>query len=179
MFLSIHVSYLGFTLCIFDDNCLGYYCCDWMCSHGQSIFYLFPFVWLWQWSRGDEPINTFYHSKGNKANLRDLIAVIGLVISCPNWIQIADYSTLVTLKFDGWPRKTISNILHAPRNYVCNFTAIHELKLELPSGNAEIWTKSAIFLLMWTGKDDLGKQRAPPLFYFRLYAYFVASANSN
>ena len=35
----------------------------------------------------------------NKANLRDLIAVTGLVIS--NWIQIVDFSACVTLKFDG------------------------------------------------------------------------------
>ena len=40
-------------------------------------------------------------TKGKKANLRDLIAATGLVI----WIQIVNYSTCVTLKFDGWPRK--------------------------------------------------------------------------
>ena len=40
----------------------------------------------------------------NKANLRDLIAVTGLVV-ISNWIQIVDFSPLVTLKFDGWHRK--------------------------------------------------------------------------
>ena len=35
----------------------------------------------------------------NKANLRDLIAATGLVIS--NWIQIVNFSTHVTMKFDG------------------------------------------------------------------------------
>ena len=35
----------------------------------------------------------------NKVNLRDLIAVTGLVIS--NWIQIVNFSTRVTMKFDG------------------------------------------------------------------------------
>ena len=35
----------------------------------------------------------------NKAILRDLIAAIGLVIS--NWIQIVNFSTHVTMKFDG------------------------------------------------------------------------------
>ena len=34
-----------------------------------------------------------------KANLRELIAAIGLVIS--NWIQIVNFSTRVTVKFDG------------------------------------------------------------------------------
>ena len=37
----------------------------------------------------------------NKANLRDLIAATGLVIS--NWIQIVNFSACVTVKFDGWP----------------------------------------------------------------------------
>ena len=37
----------------------------------------------------------------NKANLRDLIARTGLVIS--HWIQIVNFSARVTLKFDGWP----------------------------------------------------------------------------
>ena len=39
----------------------------------------------------------------NKANLRDLIAATGLVIS--NWIQIVIFSARVTVKFDGWPCK--------------------------------------------------------------------------
>ena len=40
----------------------------------------------------------------NKANLRDLIAATGLVIS--NWIKIVNFYARVTVKFDGWPRKT-------------------------------------------------------------------------
>ena len=35
----------------------------------------------------------------NKANLRDLIAATGLVIT--NWIQIVNFSIRVTVKFDG------------------------------------------------------------------------------
>ena len=35
----------------------------------------------------------------NKANLRDLIAATGLVIS--NWIQIVNFSAHGTVKFDG------------------------------------------------------------------------------
>ena len=38
-------------------------------------------------------------SRINKANLRDLIAATGLVIS--NWIQIVNFSARVTVKFDG------------------------------------------------------------------------------
>ena len=41
----------------------------------------------------------FWDVYKNKANLRDLIAATGLVIS--NWIQIINFSARVTLKVDG------------------------------------------------------------------------------
>ena len=47
----------------------------------------------------------------------------------------------VTLKFDGWSQKTIGNLFHAPRRYVCNFITIGEFKFELPSGNTQIKDK--------------------------------------
>ena len=52
----------------------------------------------------------------NKANLRDLIAATGLVIS--NWIQIVNFSTRVTVKFDGWPCKTIGHLFYATSSFV-------------------------------------------------------------
>ena len=69
----------------------------------------------------------------DKANPRDLIAATGLVIS--NGILI-DFSVRVTVEFDGLPRGTIGYPLHAPKSYVCHFIAIHEIELELSSGNA-------------------------------------------
>ena len=42
----------------------------------------------------------------------------------------------VTLKFDGWPLKTIGHLFYATSNFVHHFVAIDELKLELHSGNA-------------------------------------------
>ena len=44
------------------------------------------------------------------ANLRDFIAVTGLVIS--NWIKMVDFSAHVTVKFDGWPQKTIGHFFY-------------------------------------------------------------------
>ena len=52
----------------------------------------------------------------NKANLRDLIAATGLVIS--NWIQIVNFSARVTVKFDGWPRKTIGHFFYTTSSFV-------------------------------------------------------------
>ena len=42
----------------------------------------------------------------------------------------------VTLKFDGWPSKTIGHLFYATSSFVQHFIAIGEFKLELQSGNA-------------------------------------------
>ena len=100
-----------------------------------------------------------FQSNLNKANLRDLIAATGLVIS--NWIQIVNFSACVTVKFDGWPRKTIGHLFYATSNFVHHFVAIGEFKLELQSGNAEFGSKSTIFLAVWPRNftDDPQKQQ--------------------
>ena len=62
-------------------------------------------------------------TKHNKANLSDLIAVTGLVIS--NCIQIVDFSARGTMKFDGWPRKIIGHFfLHYVK--LCASFQIHQ-----------------------------------------------------
>ena len=94
----------------------------------------------------------------NKANLRDLIAATGLVIS--NWIQIFNFSARVTVKFDGWPRKTIGHFFYTTWSFVQHFVAIGEFKLELQSGNAQSGSNSTFFIAVrpWNLTDDLAKQ---------------------
>ena len=94
----------------------------------------------------------------NKANLRDLIAATGLVIS--NWIQIVDFSAGVTLKFDRWPPKTIGHFFYTTSSFVHHFKFIGELKPEFQSRNAQFGSKLAIFCLVWCWNlmDDLAKQ---------------------
>ena len=101
---------------------------------------------------------TMGHLIENKANLRDLIAVTGLVIS--NWIQIVNFSAHVTVKFDGWPCKTIGHLFYATSSFVHHFVPIGEFKLELQSGNAQFGSKSTIFLAVWPRNftDDPQKQ---------------------
>ena len=53
----------------------------------------------------------------------------------------------VTLKFDGWPWKTIRHLFYATSRYVHHFLAICELKLELQSKNVQF--RSKIFCLVW------------------------------
>ena len=71
----------------------------------------------------------------NNANLRDLIAATGLV-NLKNWIKLVDFSARVTLKFDGWPQKTIGHLFYATLSFLHHFVAISEFKLELQSWKA-------------------------------------------
>ena len=91
----------------------------------------------------------------NKANLRDLIAATGLVIS--NWIQIVNFSARVTAKFDGWPCKTIGHLFYATSSFVHHFVPTGEFKLWLQSGNAQFGSNLTIFRAMrpWNLTDDL------------------------
>ena len=97
-------------------------------------------------------------NKKNKANLRDLIAAVGLVIS--NWIQIVNFSARVTVKFDGWPRKTIGHFFYTTSSFVHHFKSIGEFKLDLQSRNAQFGLEMVIFYPVWPWNlmDDLGKQ---------------------
>ena len=108
----------------------------------------------------------------NKANLRDLIAATGLVIS--NWIQIVNFSAHVTVKFDGWPCKTIGHLFYATSSFVHHFVPIGEFKLKLQSGNAQSGSNWMIFRAVrpWNLTVTLQYNRAPLLCYFKLCASF-------
>ena len=106
---------------------------------------------------GHQWITKFMHCIHNKANLRDLIAATGLVIS--NWIQIVNFSARVTVKFDGWPCKTIGHLFYATSSFVHLFVTIGEFKLKLQSGNAQSGSNWMIFRAVrpWNLTDDLCK----------------------
>ena len=65
----------------------------------------------------------------------------------------------VTLKFDGWPWKTIGHLFFAVSS-LQHFIAISEFKLELLSGNAQFGSNSKIFSAVWPWNltHDLEKQ---------------------
>ena len=50
----------------------------------------------------------------------------------------------VTLKFEGWPWKTVGHLFYATSSFVHHFIAICEFKLELQSGNGQI-----VFWPLW------------------------------
>ena len=80
--------------------------------------------------------------------------------------QIFYFSSCVTLKFDGWPWKTIGHLFYATSSFVHHFLAINEFKLELQSGTPQFGSKSAIFCPVrpWNLTDDL-EETIGHLFY--------------
>ena len=52
------------------------------------------------------------------------------------WVKIYDFLSRATLKFDGWPSKTIGQHFYATSSFVQHFITIDEFKLELQSENA-------------------------------------------
>ena len=57
------------------------------------------------------------------------------VQKCPNWFKIDDFFSRVTLKFDGWPWKTIGHLSQATSSFMHHFIAMYEFKVELRSEN--------------------------------------------
>ena len=51
----------------------------------------------------------------------------------------------VTLKFNGWPWKTIGHLFYDKLNFVHHFNANGKFKLELQSGNAKFGSKAIFF----------------------------------
>ena len=78
----------------------------------------------------------------------------------PIRVKIGDVLSRVTLKFDGWPWKTIGHLFFAVSSFVQHFIAVGEFKLELQSGNAQFGSNSTMFRVMWPWNltDDLQKQ---------------------
>ena len=92
-----------------------------------------------------------------------------------SWIQIVDISVRMTLKFNEWPCKTIGHLFYAMSSFVHYFKAISEFKLESQSANAQLGSKSAIFLSrcdleIW--HMTLKIYRAPHLYFFKLCVSF-------
>ena len=75
-------------------------------------------------------------------------------------VEIGDMLFRVTLKFDGWPWKTIGHLFYATSSFVQHFLPIGEFKLELQSGNAQSGSNSTIFRAVrpWNLTNDLEKQ---------------------
>ena len=74
------------------------------------------------------------------------ISIFFVLCELEIWRQNHIFLSRATLKFDGWPWKTIGHLFYVTSSFVHHFIAICEFKLELQSGNAQFWSKSLIFL---------------------------------
>ena len=85
--------------------------------------------------------------KDNKANMRDLIAATGLVIT-----QIGFKSSIFSpcdLEIWWMTSKIIGHLFYTTSSFLHHFKSIRELKLELQSGNSQFQSKSASFCPGW------------------------------
>ena len=77
----------------------------------------------------------------------------------PIWVKFDDFFSRVTLKFNGWPSKTIGHLFYAISSFVHHFVDIGEFKLELQSWNAQFGSNSKSFRAVWPWNltDDFQK----------------------
>ena len=76
------------------------------------------------------------------------------------WFNIDAFLSRVTLKFDGWPSRTIGHLFYATSSFVQHFVVIGEFKLEFESRNAQSGSNLTLFRAVWPWNltDDLQKQ---------------------
>ena len=78
----------------------------------------------------------------------------------PFQAKIDDFLSCVSLKFGGWPWKTIGYLFYVASSFMHHFIAIIKFKLELQSAKDQFGSKSAIFCPVWPRNltDCLEKQ---------------------
>ena len=63
------------------------------------------------------------------------------------WVKISELLSRVTLKFDGWPWKTIVHLFYVALSFMHRFIDISELKIQ--SGSVQFRSKSTIVCPVW------------------------------
>ena len=141
----------------------------------STIFWL-----MWPWNLTDD-----LDKLQGTSLLRQALCIISKPWVNSNWSYSPEMPNLghnwwllsrVTLKFDGWPWKTIEHVFHAASSLVHHFIAISKFNLELQSGKAQFWSKSMIVFgvsdleIWWMTLRNNG---APLLCYFKLCAPFI------
>ena len=90
----------------------------------------------------------------------------------PIWVKFDDFFSRVTLKFDGWPWKTIGHLFNATSSFVHHFGAIGEFKWSYSPETTNLGQIRRFLepcdLAIW--RMTLKNKRASLLCYFKLYA---------
>ena len=83
-----------------------------------------------------------------------------IVRKCPIWIKINDFFSRVTLKFNGWPWKSVGHYFLCCFKLCASFRSHWWLQTGVIVRKRPIWVKIDIFLAMWPWNltGDLEKQ---------------------
>ena len=109
----------------------------------------------------------------------DLIAATGLVILLK--LDSNRFSVHMTLKFNGWPWKTIRRLFYSTSSCVHYYKSISEFKLEVQSGNSQFGSKLVIFVpcnleMWWMAMEN---KKAPLLYASSFVHHFKAIGGFN
>ena len=137
-------------------------------GNAQSESNLTIFRAVWPWHLTDEL------EQGNSEGFQSCDRPI--VRKHTIWVKISDVLSRVTLKFDGWPWKTIGFLSFAVSSFVKYFIAIGNLNWsyspETPNLGQIRWVLEPCDLDIWW--MTLKNKRAPILCYFKFCASFCS-----
>ena len=90
------------------------------------------------------------------------------------WVKFIDFWRVRPRNLMYDLKQRIRRLFCTSSSFVHHFVAIHELKLDLKSGNAQFRSKLSIFWTVWPWNlmDDLENKRAPLLHHLKLCASF-------
>ena len=107
-------------------------------------------IFPWSWNRSE--FQWFIKSCGNPVH--QALCIISNPLVNSNWSDSSEtpisaqnqrYLSLVTLKFQGWPWKTIGHLFYVSSRFGHHFIAICEFELELQFEKSQFWVKIDIF----------------------------------
>ena len=98
----------------------------------------------------------------------------GVSGNTPFWVKIGNFLSRVTLKFDGWPWKTIGHLFYVFFQLCVLFHSHQWIQTRIAVRKCPIWDKIDVFCPVWPWNltDDLENHRVPLLCYFKLCASF-------
>ena len=143
-------------------------------GQNRRIFVLYDLGIWWMTLKNNRTPSLYYLKLCASFRRRWLIQTGVRVRKRPIWVQIDDFWSHVTLKYDRLPWKTIGHLFYGTSSFVHYFVAIGEFKLELQSGNIQIGSKLTISLAVWPWNltDNLENNRTHLLSNIKLCASF-------
>ena len=96
------------------------------------------------------------------------------VLKCQIWVKFDDFFSRVTLKFDGWPWKTIGHLFYPISSFVYHSYPLVNSNWSYSPETSNLGQNRRFFLALWPSilTDDLENNRATLLWYFKLCASF-------